>query len=140
VPASLAYSEPDTTPFKDIQSSIGGFKSQITTLQNGLTEAQTEVKNREEQVERIKQTSEATAKTQSDRIEALEVAQKSWITERQSLTTQLDTMAKEKGAMAIETANAKAALVKEQAKSCASMRWIDALKLLVKKSIPFRRA
>lgn len=46
--------DPATTPFEDVQRVIAGFKSRGTDLQNQLTTALAELKNREEQVGRLK--------------------------------------------------------------------------------------
>lgn len=46
--------DPNTTTFEQVKSVIGGYKSRSTDLQNKLTELETEVKNREEQVGRLK--------------------------------------------------------------------------------------
>ena len=45
---------PDDTPYSSTEAVIGGFKSRTTDLQNQLTESQTELKNRIEQVGRLK--------------------------------------------------------------------------------------
>lgn len=92
------------------KSVIEGYKNLATGLQGQLAAATAEVQNREEQVKRIQQTSEATAKTQQERIDALEKGQISFEKERESLKGQLDDMGKSKGALSIENEQLKAKL------------------------------
>lgn len=58
--------DPATTPLEQATNSIGGLKSRSTDLQNQLAKAQAEVKNREEQVDRLKQQLAESAKLESD--------------------------------------------------------------------------
>ena len=46
--------DPNTTPFEDVQRVIGGYKSRVTDIQKQLDTADTEVTNRTEQVGRLK--------------------------------------------------------------------------------------
>jgi septal ring factor EnvC (AmiA/AmiB activator) len=71
------------------RSVVGGFKSRITTLTNDLGTAQAEVKNREEQVSRLK-----------DEVIALEIKLK----ER---TDQVNQFAREKGELAVQVEQLK---------------------------------
>ena len=50
----LSLGNPADTPFEKVQSTIQGYKSRSTDLSNQLTAAQAELKNREEQVARLK--------------------------------------------------------------------------------------
>lgn len=108
VRAYLGLSQDPVEPTIDKEKAvIDGYKNLATGLQNQLSAAQAEVKNREEQVERIKQTYEASAKTDKDQITALSKAQKSWEEERGMLTGQIDKFAKEKGELVIEAEQLK---------------------------------
>lgn len=113
------------TPIEDTiekpKAVVEGFKNLATGLQRQLAEAQTEVKNREEQVDRIQQTAEASAKTFQAEIDALNTAKKAWTDERESLKGQVEQFAKDKGALATELEVTKTKLAQEQSKSCASL-------------------
>lgn len=50
----LEINNPDNAPTSEYKNVIGGYKSRITDLTNQLTNASAEVKNREEQVSRLK--------------------------------------------------------------------------------------
>jgi len=58
--------DPATTPIEQATNVIGGLKSRATDLQNQLAKAQAEVKNRTEQVDRLKQQLAESAKLESD--------------------------------------------------------------------------
>jgi hypothetical protein len=47
--------DPNTTPLETVKSVVAGLKSRLTDLQNQLGTAQAEIRNREEQVSRLKQ-------------------------------------------------------------------------------------
>lgn len=125
--------EPLDGEAKKVKESIDGLRNLATGLQRQLSEAQTEIKNREEQVDRIKQTYEASAKTQADRIVALETAQKSFDTERQSLKGQINEFATAKGELSIELERTKTLLKQEQAKTCSSLTLGDVILLFWEK-------
>lgn len=76
---------------------IEGFKNLAIGLQRQLSEAIQEVKNREEQVDRIKQANEASAKTQEERINAAELIIKTLEGEVGVYKDQAERFAKEKG-------------------------------------------
>jgi len=116
-----------------VRESIDGLKNVATGLQRQLSTAQTETANYKEKADRIQQTSDATAKTLQDRIDALESAQKSFDTERESLKGQIDQFAKDKGNLAIELENTKTLLKQEQSKSCASLTLGDVVLLFWEK-------
>lgn len=58
--------DPATTPLEQATNSIGGIKSRVTDLSNQLAKAEAEVKNRTEQVDRLKQQLAESAKLESD--------------------------------------------------------------------------
>jgi len=97
-------------------NSIKGLRDRITTVQRQLSEATTEVSNYKEKADRIQQTSDATAKTLQDRIDALEKAQKSFDIERESLKTQLENFAKDKGQLSLDLAQAQTRIAELQTK------------------------
>lgn len=101
---------PDQVSLDKYTGSIEGLRSLAKALQTQLSEAQAEVKNREEQVERIKQTYEASAKTQQARIDGLETAQKAWESEREVLKAQVTQFATDKGKLVIELEQVNARL------------------------------
>lgn len=121
--------DPQDGEGKKVKESIDGLRNLATGLQRQLSETQQEVKNREEQVERIKQTYDASAKTQAERITALEIGQKSFDKERESLKNQIDDFAKAKGELAIELERTKTLLVQEQGKSCSTLTLGDVILL-----------
>lgn len=90
-----------------VKEAIDGLRNVATGLQRQLSEAVQEIKNRTEQVDRIKQTYEASAKTDKERIEALEKAQIAWQEERGVLQGQVEQFAKDKGAALNEAAQWK---------------------------------
>lgn len=89
--------DPLDTLATKVKEVVDGLRNLATGLQRQLSEALQEVKNRIEQVDRIKQTYEASAKTDKERIEALEKAQIAWQEERGVLREQVTQFAKEKG-------------------------------------------
>jgi hypothetical protein len=89
--------DPLDTLATKVKEAIEGLRNLATGLQRQLSEALQEVKNRIEQVDRIKQTYEASAKTDAERIDALEKAQVAWGEERGVLREQVTQFAKEKG-------------------------------------------
>jgi hypothetical protein len=103
--------DPNLTTFEDAQRVIGGFKSRVTDLNNQLTVALADIKNREEQVSRLKEQLLENEKLRLDLntklIEALKNSTASAglyegrITELQG---QVDGLAKEKGALNIKVA------------------------------------
>jgi hypothetical protein len=107
--------DPKDTLFEEARSVIGGYKSQITTLQTALSKADQEALNRTEQAERYKQSAEAsatqlkacqTASAENDKTKAklLESMQGRII----ELEGQVDTTAKDKGRILLELAACKA--------------------------------
>lgn len=121
-----------------VRESIDGLKNLATGLQRQLSTAQTETANYKEKADRIQQTSDATAKTLQDRIDALENGQKSFDIERESLKGQIDQFAKDKGNLAIELENTKTLLKQEQGKSCSSMTLGDVILLFWDKIKDFK--
>lgn len=89
--------DPLDTLATKVKEAIDGLRNLATGLQRQLSEALQEVKNRTEQVDRIKQTYEASAKTDKERIDALEKSQIAWDEERGVLRGQVTQFAKEKG-------------------------------------------
>jgi hypothetical protein len=68
--------DPAKASFEEVQRVIGGFKSRSTDLQNKLTTAETEVKNRTEQVGRLKERLLETAKLHNEELTKLKTASK----------------------------------------------------------------
>lgn len=130
--------DPQDDKATKVRESIYGLKNVATGLQRQLSTAQTETANYKEKADRIQQTSDATAKTLQDHIDALESAQKSFDTERESLKGQIDQFAKDKGTLAIELENTKTLLKQEQSKSCASLTLGDVILLLWSKIKDFK--
>lgn len=102
----LGFDNPDSTPSDKIISTIGGYKSQITTLQSSLGEATKEIENRIEQVKRVQQSAEESAKLAEGRENEL----KTTITAKEktigllggqvtTLGEKVESLAKEKGAL-----------------------------------------
>ena len=117
---------------------IEGYKNLATGLQRQLSEAQQEIKNRIEQVERVKQTYEASAKTDKEQIQALNTAQKAWIVERESLRGQIDTFATEKGAALNEAEVWKTKYNQAMAGQTQQLTIGDVISLLMAKLWPIR--
>jgi Sec-independent protein translocase protein TatA len=98
--------DPNLTPFEDVQRVIGGFKSRVTDVQKQLDFSNTEVKNREEQVSRLKDQLLEDEKLQK----ALNIKLNEALKSSSSMTGlyegriatlqgQVDTISKEKGAL-----------------------------------------
>lgn len=124
-----------------VKEVIEGYKNLATGLQRQLDQKTAELTNKEEQVERIKQTYDASAKTDKERITALEKAQSAWETERGLLKGQIDGFAKDKGelviALAAQTTLAQEWKTKAEqavAGSVASLSVGNVLMLLFKKA------
>jgi Sec-independent protein translocase protein TatA len=101
-------SNPNTTPFEDAQKVIGGYKSRVTDVQNQLDIAKTEVKNREEQVSRLKEQLLEQEKLQKALSDQLNEALKNsgnvaglYEGRIKELQGQIDSISKEKGALNI---------------------------------------
>ena len=131
--------EPQDTQSATAISVIGGYKSQITTLQTRASTAEAEVANREQQVERIKQTMEESAKQAESRqnelsiiISAKDKTIESQGTRIHELEAQVDAKAKEIGSLNITIANLKANVL-------SSLSIYDALVIIIGKLIPFLR-
>ena len=103
--------DPLVTSFEDVQRVIGGFKSRGTDLQTKLTKAEVEVKNKKEQVGRLKEQLLSLQKLHKDEYTKLNSARKSheeakklYERSHERLQGQVDTLAKEKGGLKIELA------------------------------------
>lgn len=132
--------DPATTPLEQATNSIGGLKSRATDLQNQLAKAQAEVKNREEQVARLK-----------DEINKNDLLRKELVTKLSStekivneyegrigtLKEQVDGLAKEKGEFNTKLAllEAENANLKKNISSNLSLR--ELLKMVIDRVIPF---
>lgn len=81
---------------------IEGLRNVATGLQRQLNESDIQVANYKEKADRIEQSASATAKTQQDRITALEAGQISFEKERESLKGQIEQFARDKGVALIE--------------------------------------
>lgn len=124
---------------------IEGYKNLATGLQRQLDQKAAELTNKEEQVDRIKQTYEASAKTDGERIAALEKAQSAWEKERELLKGQVDGFAKDKGELTIALATQttltqewKTKAEQAAAGSAASLNLGDVLVLLFKKAFTIK--
>lgn len=99
--------DPKDTPFDQVRSVIGGYKSAMTTAQNDAAQWKTEAENREEQVSRLKEqllSAQKLAETaQSANNEQL-IALRGRVAE---LTTSNNTLAKDKGELAKQLTAAK---------------------------------
>lgn len=125
----LALDKPDYAPTADYTKAIAGIKSATTACQTNLTNkerdlagALQEVKNREEQVVRIKQSSEESAKLYEARIKALEIGasgvaelEKQYKGRITALETQVTELSKAKGALQNDLAVCQAGQPKESA-------------------------
>lgn len=105
---------PSNTPLDKVKEVIGGYKSRTTDVQNKLTESETELKNREEQVGRLKQQLLGEQRLRLELTENLNKATKSasgvvgsYEGRIQELQEQVDGLAKEKGGLMIEFATCK---------------------------------
>ena len=121
------------------------YKNLATGLQRQLDQKAAELTNKEEQVDRIKQTYEASAKTDGERIAALEKAQSAWEKERELLKGQVDGFAKDKGELTIALATQttltqewKTKAEQAAAGSAASLSLGDVLVLLFKKAFTIK--
>jgi prefoldin subunit 5 len=100
----LEFTNSKTTSFEDIQRVIAGYKSRITDLTNQLNPLASEIKNKEEQVSRLKTqvteieklNSELTKKL-TEALNSLPGMQKVYEDRITVLQGQIDTLAKEKG-------------------------------------------
>jgi Peptidase family M23 len=106
--------DPATTSFEDVQRVIGGYKSRSTDLQNQVNTATTEVKNREEQVSRLKEQLLAEQKMRDDLTIKLNQAVKVdgdtkalYEGRLATLQSQIDTLSIEKGTRNIEITDLK---------------------------------
>ena len=106
--------DPNSTPFEEAQRVIGGFKSRVTDVQNQLDTANAEVKNRTEQVGRLKGQLLEQEKLQkalnNELKEALKkVGDSAGLYEGRikELQGQVDTLAKEKGGLNTEITTLK---------------------------------
>lgn len=102
---------PSDTPLDKVKEVIGGYKSRTTDVQNKLAEAETEVKNREEQVGRLKQQLIDEQKLRLELTENLNKATKSasgvvgsYEGRIATLQEQVNGLAKEKGQLLIKIA------------------------------------
>ena len=107
----LGISDPDNAPTEAYTKSIAGIKSsttacqtQLDTSKSDLATALQEVKNREEQVKRIQQTADESAKLLQAQIDASKAGSSAWATLEtqykgriQALETQVDEASKAKG-------------------------------------------
>lgn len=101
--------DPTLTPFEDVRSVIGGFKSRVTTLGNEVGELKGEVENRTEQVGRLKDQLLEQEKLNNAAVKALNNQVKTITNEKgvlqgrvNSLQGQVDTLATQKGKLNIE--------------------------------------
>ncbi len=141
---SVPLDPPDSKAEK-VKGVIEGYKNLATGLQRQLDQKTAELTNKEEQVNRIKQTYEASAKTDGERIAALEKAQTAWEKERELLKGQVDGFAKDKGALTIALATQttltqewKTKAEQAAAGSAASLSLGDVLVLLFKKAFTIK--
>jgi len=122
----LGISDPDNAPTEAYTKSIAGIKSattacqtQLGTAQSDLATALQEVKNRKEQVERIQQTADASAKLLQAQIDASKAGSSAWSTLEtqykgriQVLETQMDEASKAKGKALNDLAACQAGKIK----------------------------
>ena len=127
--------DPKDTLFEDARSVIGGYKSQITTLQTALSKAEQEALNRTEQAERYKQSAEASAKQALELQTALSTNDKNHATmigSMQSRITELegqvDVVSKDKGRILLDLAACKAGEKKAIGLVKRFINWIKSLK------------
>jgi hypothetical protein len=145
--------DPNNTLYEDVQRVIGGFKSRVTDLQKQVDFANTEVKNREEQVGRLKNQlleSEKLQKALNIKLnEALKQASGTvglYEGRIKELQGQVDTLAKEKGSLKTEIANQKTEIsnLKTKIENIAKPSMEDAsittlMLVLIKKILHFKR-
>lgn len=112
-----ADKDPRQTPSGELLATVNGFKSQATTLRNENAELKAEVENRTEQVSRIREESARNEALYKDATIALKRANDDLAVLRASYESRLEeaqqsinSLAKEKGALAIELAKVKAEL------------------------------
>lgn len=140
----LSLGNPDETPYDKVQSAIGGYKSRATDLDNQLTKALADAKNREEQVARLKE------ECQQSEVLRLEINSKladamkkinemSLVYEDQLKSKQIviDGLAKEKGTLNTEIATQKQEIAKLKNTAAHGLSVYDILLLLLQKAIPF---
>lgn len=99
----LEIANPDGASTEDMKRVIGGYKSRATDLQSQLSNAQSEVTNRTEQVSRLK----ADLLDKDKLITELQTSVKPYTQRIEFLEGQVDSLAREKGALVTELGQCK---------------------------------
>lgn len=99
----LEIVNPDNASTEDMKRVIGGYKSRATDLQSQLSNAQSEVTNRTEQVSRLK----ADLLDKDKLITELQTSAKPYTQRIEFLEGQVDSLAREKGALVTELGQCK---------------------------------
>lgn len=140
----LSLGNPDDTRFEKIKAAIGGIKSRSTDLEKQLATQTSEVKNREEQVSRLKDQVTESENLRKELVGKLNDALKGnasvvgvYEGQLKQKQTVIDEYAKAKGALATELEIAKVEIKKLKDASTAGLSLFDVVTLLVEKAIPF---